>query len=34
MDRGVIYDRPALDHYLFDLPQAQRIGRLPVNARQ
>ena len=32
MNRGVIDEQAALGHHLFDLAQAQRVGRVPANA--
>jgi len=34
MDSGVIDEHAALDHHLFNVTQAQRMGRVPAHADQ
>jgi len=34
MHRGVIDQHAALGHHLFQVAQAQRVGRVPANAHQ
>ena len=34
MQSGVIDEHAAFSHHLFDVPKAQRIGRVPAHAHQ